>query len=106
MLSDEPELRVVAQQLDGVVHPGQQAEFERFFLNKALPMVKAQRGLVSVMVGTPSVAAPEEFLMTTVWQDLDALKGFAGEHWQNAVIDPDEAHLLKETFVHHYEALA
>ena len=89
-----------------VVRPGQQAEFERFFLNKALPMVKARPGLVSVLVGTPNAASPEEFLMTSVWQDLDTLKGFAGEHWQSAVIDPDEAHLLKETFVYHYEAVA
>ena len=89
-----------------VVHPGQQAEFERFFLNKALPMVKTQRGLVSVMVGTPNAVSPEEFLMISSWQDLDALKGFAGEHWQNAVIDPDEAHLLKESFAYHYEAAA
>jgi heme-degrading monooxygenase HmoA len=89
-----------------VVHPGRQPEFERFFLNKALPKLKAQPGVVSVTVGKPLAVSPNEFMMTTVWRDLDALKGFAGENWQNAVIDPDEAHLLKETFVHHYEAAA
>ena len=89
-----------------VVHPGKQAEFERFFLNKTLPMVKTQRGLVSVLVGLPNAASPEEFLMTSVWQDLNTLKGFAGDHWKNAVIDPDKAHLLKETLVYHYEAVA
>ena len=88
-----------------IVHPGKQREFEQFFLNKALPKIKAQPGLVSVMVGKPIESSPAEFLMTTVWQDVNALKGFAGEQWQNAVIDPDEVHLLKETFVHHYEAV-
>jgi quinol monooxygenase YgiN len=87
-----------------VVHSGKVNEFQRFFLNKALPTIKAQPGLVSVMVGTPIETSPTEFLMVMVWQDVNALKGFAGEHWQNAVIDPDEVHLLKETFVHHYEA--
>ena len=88
-----------------IVHPGKQREFEQFFLNKALPKIEAQPGLVSVMVGKPIESSPAEFLMTTVWQDVNALKGFAGEQWQNAVIDPDEVHLLKETFVHHYEAV-
>ena len=87
-----------------VIHPGKQDEFEQFFLNKALPMVKAQPGLVSVTVGKPIEISPTEFLMVTVWQDLKAVKGFAGESWQNAVIDPDEVHLLKETFVYHYES--
>ena len=85
------------------VHPGKQQEFEQFFLNKALPMVRAQSGLVSVTVGRPLDTSPEDFLMVTVWRDLDALKGFAGEQWQNPVIDPEAAHLLKETFVDHYD---
>ena len=86
-----------------LVHPGKQHEFEQFFMNKALPNIKAQPGLVSVMVGKPLDTSPAEFLMVTVWQDVNALKGFAGEQWQNPVIDPDEVHLLKETFVYHYE---
>ena len=32
----------------------------------------------------------------------DAIRGFAGEDWNQAVVLPEEAHLLKETFVHHY----
>ena len=87
-----------------VVQPGQQPEFERFFLTKALPRLQAQPGVLSVTVGKPLTATETEFLMITVWHDLAALQGFAGEHWQNAVIDPAEAHLLKETFVHHYAA--
>ena len=42
--------------------------------------------------------------MVTVWQEVNAVKGFAGEQWQNPVIDPDEVHWLKETFVYHYQA--
>ena len=59
-----------------VIQPGQQAEFEDFFMHTALPLVKSQAGLVSVLVGKPSDVSPDEFMMTTVWQDLDALKGF------------------------------
>ena len=36
------------------------------------------------------------------WRDMDGLKRFAGEDWQTAVIHPDGADLLHETFLHHY----
>ena len=85
-------------------YPDKVQEFERFFLDKALPMVKAQRGLVSVTVGTPLEPTSNEFVMVMIWDDISAVKAFAGEAWQNPVIDPAEADLLMETFVHHYEA--
>ncbi len=86
-----------------IVHEGKQAEFAEFFLGTALPMVRSQAGLESVSVGLPHDASPTEFSMVMVWRDLESLKGFSGESWQQAVIHPDEEHLLKETFVHHYD---
>jgi hypothetical protein len=86
-----------------IVHEGQQSDFRRFFLGTALPFVRSHAGLESVSVGLPHETSPNEFSMVMVWRDLAALKGFAGENWRQAVIHPDEAHLLKETHVHHYE---
>ena len=85
-----------------IVHDGRQESFAEFFLKTALPLVQSQDGLVSVSVGLPHEGSPNEFSMVMVWRDLDALKGFAGEDWQQAVVHPDEAHLLRETHVHHY----
>jgi hypothetical protein len=86
-----------------IVHEGQQSDFRSFFLGTALPSVRSHDGLESVSIGLPHEASPAEFSMVMVWRDLDALKGFTGENWHEAVIHPDEAHLLKETHVHHYE---
>ncbi len=86
-----------------IVHEGKQNEFRRFFLGTALPNVRSQPGLVSVSVGLPSDGSSTEFSMVMVWRDLDALKGFTGENSQAAVIHPDEADLLKETHVYHYD---
>lgn len=86
-----------------VVHAGREAEFERFFLETALPLVRSQPGLLSAEVGRPHAVSPREFCMVMLWQDLDALRGFAGEDWDRAVIHPDEAHLLEATYVHHYD---
>ena len=85
-----------------VIHEGKQAEFQKFFLGTVLPIIRSHAGLVAVSIGLPRPESPTEFCMSTVWQNLDALKGFAGETWQNAVFHPDERHLLKETHVHHY----
>lgn len=90
----------------GIVHDGQQDAFQRFFEETGLPLVRSQDGLISASIGLPHVASPREFSMITVWRDLDALKGFAGEDWQTAFIHPDEAHLLAETHVHHYSSEA
>jgi heme-degrading monooxygenase HmoA len=88
-----------------VVREGQQSSFRKFFIETALPLVRSQDGLVSVSVGLPHEASPDEFAMVMVWRDLGALKRFAGDDWERAVIHPEEAHLLKETHVHHYHAL-
>ena len=43
--------------------------------------------------------------MVSIWRDLAAVKEFAGEQWQKAVVLPREAHLVEETIVYHYESL-
>lgn len=86
-----------------VVHDGKQKEFEEFFLNQAVPHVKSQAGLIEMSVGFPQASSPNEFLMTMLWKDLESVKKFAGENWQQAVILEDEKHMIKEVFVHHYE---
>ena len=86
-----------------IVHDGKQEEFEKFFLEQAVPHVKSQAGLISLSVGTPLPATPNEFLMIMFWKDIKSVKGFAGANWEKAVILEEERHLLKEVFVHHYE---
>ena len=85
-----------------IVHDGRQDEFARFFRETAIPLLESQPGMMELTVGWPMTDSPNEFMMTTTWSDLESLRAFAGEDWSNAVIDPSEAHLLRETFVHHY----
>ena len=85
-----------------VVHPGKEDEFESFFVDEAVPMLRAYTGLVGLQVGLPREETPQEFLMITVWESVEALAGFSGENWREAVVDPREEHLLKEVNVSHY----
>jgi len=86
-----------------VVHDGKRDEFEKFFRETALPLTKRQPGIVSITAGVPRPEAPNEFCMVMVWENLEAMKKFVGEEWQSAHIHPDEAELVRERSIHHYE---
>jgi two-component system KDP operon response regulator KdpE len=80
-----------------------QEEFEHYLHDVAVPHFESHPGLISVRIGAPNDVTPDEFLVTTVWRDLNALKSFAGERWFEARIGKQEARLLKDTYVHHYQ---
>lgn len=86
----------------GRVRPGKHADFERFIRTEALPEFRANPGVEGVHFGTPTEQDPDEFLVVTVWRDLDALKAYAGERWSDPKLSLTEAHLLAEASVHHY----
>ena len=87
------------------IHPGKEAEFEAFLRDTAVPLVSQQAGLVAQHVGMPREPSSTEYLYVTVWDDVESIRAFAGDRWQEAVITPDEEHLLKDTWIGHYEAL-
>ncbi len=86
-------------------HDGKEAEFETFFRETALPLMKAQPGLISLIPGLPRPETPNQFCMVMVWRDLEAMKAFVGEEWRNPHIHPDEARLVKARTITHYEPL-
>ena len=87
------------------IHPGKESEFESFLRETAVPLVSKQSGLVAQHVGRPHDRSSTEYVYVTVWEDVASIRAFAGERWQEAVIEPDEEHLLKDTWIGHYEAL-
>ena len=87
------------------VHPGKEAEFEAFLRETAVPLVSGQSGIVAQHVGRPRDPSSTEFVYVTVWEDVESIRAFAGDRWQEAVIAPDEEHLRQETWIGHYEVL-
>ena len=87
------------------MHPGKEAEFELFLRQTAIPLVSGQSGLVAQHVGRPRDPSSTEYLYVTVWENVESIQAFAGERWQEAVIAPDEEHLLKDSWIGHFEAL-
>jgi heme-degrading monooxygenase HmoA len=87
------------------IHPGKETEFESFLRDTAVPLVSRQAGLVAQHVGRSRDPSSTEYLYVTVWEDVESIRAFAGERWEEAVIAPDEEHLLKDTWIGHYEVL-
>jgi hypothetical protein len=47
-------------------------------------------------------ARQPEFVVVTHWESVEALRAFAGPDWQQAVIDPEEKHMLARVFCDHH----
>jgi heme-degrading monooxygenase HmoA len=71
----------------------------------SIPGVAAAQGLVSYYAGTP-YGDTGEFLMVSVWQDLDAVRAFAGDDYEQPVLYGDTADLIDELWLHHYEGVS
>lgn len=87
------------------IHPGKESEFELFLRETAVPLVSRQSGLISQHVGRPRQRSSTEYVFVTVWEDVESIQAFAGERWEEAVITSDEQHLLKKTWIEHYEGV-
>lgn len=84
------------------VKPGMREAFARLCHDMSIPYLRAEPGLLALHFGQPS-EEPDLFALVTVWRDLDGLKAFTGEQWEQVVILPGEADLVIETSVEHYD---
>lgn len=86
-----------------VTRPGKEDEFSKFFYETAVPMMRSTEGIVSVLPGAPRSDSPRDFSFVMVWKDLESLKAFVGEDYQNPHIDPAEAELIQSRSIMHYD---
>ncbi len=86
-----------------ITHEGKQAQFTAFLKETAIPTLEGWDGMEEMTVGWPHETSPCEFSLVMKWRDLDALISFTGNRWNEAVVHPDEAHLLVTSYVSHFE---
>jgi transposase/quinol monooxygenase YgiN len=82
--------------------PGRLAAFAQVYEDYGRPMMRAAPGCLAERSGPP-VGRHDEFVIVSVWRDLESLKAFAGEAWQEAIILPGEAVLLHTASVRHFD---
>jgi heme-degrading monooxygenase HmoA len=96
---------VVVRVFRARVHEGKEDDFERFVLDTGLPMVKSHDGCTHATVGQSRWSEHPEFVVVTHWKSVEALADFAGSEWQEAVVEPEEEHMLAGVFCDHYEVI-
>jgi quinol monooxygenase YgiN len=87
------------------IHEGKEDDFQRFVLETGVPMTKAAEGCTHVTVGK-SQSGQSEFVVISHWDSVEALQTFAGPNWQEAVVLPEEEHMLDSVICDHYESLS
>jgi heme-degrading monooxygenase HmoA len=89
------------------VVPGAEEKLARKLRTASVDVLKGREGVLAYFAGRPTSVTPDEFVMISLWRDVDAVRAFAGDDWGNAVMPDDEyAPLLETAFMHHYEVIA
>jgi heme-degrading monooxygenase HmoA len=99
------EAAMIIRVFSPTIHHGKEDEFESFLRATAVPLLSRQAGLRAQHVGRSLEPSSNTYLYITVWDDAESIQAFAGRRWKEAVITPEEAHLLKDTSIEHYEVL-
>jgi quinol monooxygenase YgiN len=88
------------------IYPEMRDEFERKFADISVRVVKEAVGFIAVEIYKPTKWQPDEYMMISQWQDEAAVKAFAGENWNQAVIPTGMAQFVEACWVHHGEEWA
>lgn len=77
--------------------------YQRHVTTRVLPELKGIPGHRSAQV----LRRKEEFLVITYWESMDAIRRFAGEDPERAVVEPEARAVLAEfdDVVRHYEVM-
>ena len=78
------------------------SEFKRMVQEQSIPWLKSSDGMLGYFPGEPFGDNEQEFVMITLWRDLDSLKAFSGLDWDNPIVTQDEEPLVEEMFAEHY----
>ena len=97
---------MIARIWHGRTSSGKAAAYLRFLRERAIPDYRATPGNISAMVLQRHEGDVTHFITFSVWESLDAIRGFAGDDIEKArYYDEDKDFLLElEPHVTHYEA--
>ena len=94
--------RMIVRIFRAVIRQGRVDEFRRMVQEQSIPWLKDSDGMLGYFAGQPFGDNNREFSMVTLWRDLEALKAFCGEDWDNPVVTPDEVPLVEAMYADHY----
>lgn len=84
------------------IREGKLAEFKKLVQEQSIPWLERSEGMLGYFAGEPLGKESHEFVMVTLWRDIQSLETFVGKNWQTPVVTEDETPLVEEMFAHHY----
>jgi heme-degrading monooxygenase HmoA len=98
---------MIARIWQGQTRPGMGKSYMSYLEQTGLKEYKATEGFKDVLVFTREVGDETEYVLVTLWQNMDAVRRFAGPDPERAVYYPEDDRYFAEdqrtTYVRHYE---
>lgn len=94
---------MIIRVLQAKVHPGREAEFKRIIELLSLPQIRSKSGVVDVYPGQISGSGSTEFLLVTIWKNLNKFKKMSLEEWVRVILPEEALPLLAEWRVQFYD---
>lgn len=81
-----------------------QEAYPAHFARHVKPALKAQPGFINASLARRRLGESVEYVVLTKWRDMEAIKAFAGETPERAVVEPGAVAALVEfdEFVSHF----
>jgi heme-degrading monooxygenase HmoA len=82
-------------------------DYKRHFDGHVLPELRELEGFLGATLLRSDVEAGFDILVITRWESVDAIKSFAGENYETAVVEPGAVAALAsfDRHVTHYQVL-
>jgi heme-degrading monooxygenase HmoA len=87
---------MISRHWSGIAKPGEADQYVDHFKNDTFPKLIRIKGFNSASILTRKVDQGTEFLIVTVWESMEAIKHFAGETADAAVVPPGVQAMMVE----------
>jgi heme-degrading monooxygenase HmoA len=98
---------MIARIWQGRTRPGMGEPYMSYLEETGLKEYKATKGFRDVFVLTRKIGEETEYVLVTLWENMDAVRGFAGDDPGRAVYYPEDDRYFPEDqrtpHVRHYE---
>ena len=91
----------------GRTTPARADAYAHHFRENVMPELRGIAGFIGASLLKEEKGGVVEYFVLTRWASFDAIKAFAGENYENAVVEPEAVAALTDfdKTVRHYEAL-
>lgn len=98
---------MIARIWQGETRPGMGKAYYSYLEETGLKEYRATEGCKEVLVLTREIGEATEYALITLWEDMEAVRRFAGPDPERAVYYPEDDRYFAEdqraTYVRHYE---